>query len=105
MKKSSLNKQDALMTASGVFGFSLIKLLNLIKPKYLKQRTKPIKGGSLEEKSVKTRPWRLFQVESAIACNLKCVMCPWREIAKKAEDRGIMIPAVWQAIRPLRKKN
>jgi MoaA/NifB/PqqE/SkfB family radical SAM enzyme len=100
MKKSSLNKQDALMTASGVFGFSLIKLLNLIKPKYLKQRTKPIKGGSLEEKSVKTRPWRLFQVESAIACNLKCVMCPWREIAKKAEDRGIMIPAVWQAIRP-----
>ena len=88
------------MTANDVSGFSLIKLLNFIKPKNLKRRTKPIEAGSLMEKSVKTRPWRLFQVESAIACNLNCVMCPWREIAKKAEDRGIMTPAVWQAIRP-----
>ena len=88
------------MTGSGVFGFSLTKLLNFIKPKYLNRRTKPIEGGSLQEKSVKTRPWRLFQVESAIACNLKCVMCPWREMAKKVENRGIMTPAVWQAIRP-----
>ena len=54
----------------------------------------------IEKKSVKKRPWRLFQVESAIACNLKCVMCPWREMAKNIENRGIMTPAVWQAIRP-----
>jgi MoaA/NifB/PqqE/SkfB family radical SAM enzyme len=53
-----------------------------------------------EKKSLKKRPWRLFQVESAIACNLNCVMCPWREMAKKIESRGIMTPAVWQAIRP-----
>jgi MoaA/NifB/PqqE/SkfB family radical SAM enzyme len=52
------------------------------------------------KKSLKNRSWRLFQVESAIACNLKCVMCPWREMAKNAENRGIMAPAVWQAIRP-----
>ena len=39
-------------------------------------------------------------MESAIACNLKCVMCPWREIAKNAENRGIMTQAVWEAIRP-----
>ncbi|MDH3828512.1 MAG: hypothetical protein OET21_13910, partial [Desulfobacterales bacterium] len=73
------------MTGRGVFGFSLIKLLDFIKSKYLNRRPEPIGGGSLEEKSVKSGPWRLFQVESAIACNLKCVMCPWREMAKKVE--------------------
>jgi len=88
------------MTGRGVFGFSLTKLLNFIKLKYLNRRTKPIEGGFLEEKSVTARPWRLLQVEPAIACNLKCVMCPWREMAKKVENRGIMTPAVWQAIRP-----
>jgi sulfatase maturation enzyme AslB (radical SAM superfamily) len=54
----------------------------------------------IEKKSLKKRPWRLFQVESAIACNLKCIMCPWREMAKNAENRGIMTQAVWEAIRP-----
>ena len=52
------------------------------------------------EKSLKKRPWRLFQVESAIACNLKCIMCPWREMAKNVENRGIMSQTIWQAIRP-----
>jgi MoaA/NifB/PqqE/SkfB family radical SAM enzyme len=27
-------------------------------------------------------------------------MCPWREIAKKVIDRGIMAPEIWEAIRP-----
>jgi MoaA/NifB/PqqE/SkfB family radical SAM enzyme len=46
------------------------------------------------------RRWRLLQVESTIACNLRCVMCPWREIAKKVENHGIMTQEVWEAIRP-----
>ena len=72
----------------------------LIWPKYMDQRLASLRDQVLEKKSLKIRPWRLFQVESAIACNLKCVMCPWREIAKKAENRGLMTPAVWEAIRP-----
>jgi MoaA/NifB/PqqE/SkfB family radical SAM enzyme len=52
------------------------------------------------KKILKKRPWRLFQVESAIACNLKCIMCPWREMAKNVENRGIMSQTTWQAIRP-----
>ena len=100
MKKSSSNKQNALSTERGVLGFSLIKLLNFIRPKFLNRRIKPIVGESIEVKSVKTRPWRLFQVEPAIACNLNCLMCPWREMAKKVENRGIMAPAVWQAVLP-----
>ena len=46
------------------------------------------------------RRWRLLQVESTIACNLRCIMCPWREIAKNVENRGIMTQEIWQAIRP-----
>jgi len=46
------------------------------------------------------RRWRLLQVESAIACNLDCVMCPWREITKNPQNRGLMSDEVWAAIRP-----
>ncbi len=46
------------------------------------------------------RRWRLLQVESAIACNLDCVMCPWREITKNSRNRGLMSAEVWAAIRP-----
>ncbi len=46
------------------------------------------------------RRWRLLQVESAIACNLRCVMCPWREIAKNAENTGIMTQEIWEAVLP-----
>jgi short-subunit dehydrogenase/MoaA/NifB/PqqE/SkfB family radical SAM enzyme len=72
----------------------------LIWPNYVGRRLASLRDRVIEKKSLKSRPWRLFQVESAIACNLKCVMCPWREIARKAENRGVMTPEVWAAIRP-----
>jgi MoaA/NifB/PqqE/SkfB family radical SAM enzyme len=55
--------------------------------------------SSQAEQAFKRR-WRLLQVESTISCNLNCVMCPWREIAKNAENQGIMSQDIWQAIRP-----
>jgi len=76
----------------------------LIRPKYVDRRLASLRNRVVEKKSVKQRPWRLLQVESAIACNLKCVMCPWREMAKKAESRGVMTPVVWSAIRPHLKR-
>lgn len=27
-----------------------------------------------------TRPYKLFQIESSLECNLECVMCPWNEM-------------------------
>ena len=72
----------------------------LIWPQHVDRRLTSLRDKVIEKKSLKSRPWRLFQVESAIACNLKCVMCPWREIAKKATDHGIMQPEIWEAIRP-----
>lgn len=72
----------------------------LIWPNYVDRRLSALRDKVVEKKTLKNRPWRLFQVESAIACNLKCVMCPWRGMAKEAENRGIMTQVVWEAIRP-----
>jgi MoaA/NifB/PqqE/SkfB family radical SAM enzyme len=44
--------------------------------------------------------WRLWQIESAIACNLDCIMCPWRTVRRRRDSDGIMLPAVWNALRP-----
>ncbi len=46
------------------------------------------------------RRWRLLQVEPALACNLRCVMCPWREIAQDLENHGLMSREIWESIRP-----
>ena len=72
----------------------------LIWPRYTDQRLLQLRDKALSRKSLKERRWRLLQVESAISCNLRCVMCPWKEISKKAENRGLMSQEVWDAIRP-----
>lgn len=72
----------------------------LVWPKMVERRLEPVRDRVIETTSLKKRPWRLVQLESSIACNLRCVMCPWRSIAEKAENRGIMPQAVWEALRP-----
>ena len=54
----------------------------------------------LRTREAKKRRWRLVQVESALACNLRCIMCPWKEFRERAHDRGIMRQEVWESIRP-----
>ena len=53
-----------------------------------------------KESKQQRRRWRLLQVESAIACNLKCIMCPWREIAHQHSRKGHMEHTVWGAVSP-----
>ena len=69
-------------------------------PKYIEKRLVGLRDKVLQNKSKPMRRWRLLQVESAIACNLRCVMCPWREITKNSQNRGLMPQTVWDAIRP-----
>ncbi len=51
-------------------------------------------------KPARARRWRLFQVETAIACNLNCLMCPWTRERMEPGTRGLMADEVWDAIRP-----
>ncbi|MDJ0621557.1 MAG: SDR family NAD(P)-dependent oxidoreductase [Desulfocapsaceae bacterium] len=52
------------------------------------------------EKPKELRRWRLLQVESSLACNLKCIMCPWVDERKNMQQRGHMSQATWEAILP-----
>jgi MoaA/NifB/PqqE/SkfB family radical SAM enzyme len=46
------------------------------------------------------RRWRLLQVESAIACNIDCVMCPWHGVGRLDRHQGRMTEEVWRSIAP-----
>lgn len=46
------------------------------------------------------RRWRLVQIETSLACNLECVMCPWKCERECARHDGLMPESVWQAIVP-----
>jgi len=45
---------------------------------------------SAEARSIEERRWRRWQLESSIACNLNCVMCPWTKSHKEKQERGDM---------------
>ena len=42
----------------------------------------------------------MWQLESSIACNLNCVMCPWTKIRKEKHESGDMSQEIWEALRP-----
>lgn len=46
------------------------------------------------------RRWRLWQVESSLACNLGCVMCPWTAARNGDDPRALMRQEVWDAVKP-----
>jgi len=47
----------------------------------------------------KKRRWRLVQVESSMACNLRCVMCPWKAYREIVCNQGLMSQEIWEAVR------
>lgn len=53
-----------------------------------------------EDKLAEKRRWRLWQIESAMACNLDCIMCPWKAIRQQTERNGIMSQVIWEGLRP-----
>ena len=77
-----------------------MKKLSFNLPKSLERKLNALLDRSVRNETPQKRRWRLLQIEPAIACNLRCVMCPWREITKNAENRGLMSQEIWQSIRP-----
>lgn len=73
---------------------------SLIFPSYVDRKLSTVRDRAVDKNSLRKRRRRLLQVESAIACNLRCVMCPWVEIRSKAANRGLMTEEIWAAIRP-----
>ena len=72
----------------------------LLFPGLVDRRMAGLRDQAVKQERRKPRKWRLVQLESAIACNLRCVMCPWPEYARKVGNKGIMEPEVWAAIQP-----
>jgi len=101
MKKfsSQIHTEPVIRTEGGLRP-ALRKLLDFFRPDHGGHIGDPLREKVAQKEAPQNRPWRLLQVESAIACNLRCVMCPWKEISKKAGHGGVMLPHVWQAIRP-----
>jgi len=64
----------------------------------------PLRDRVLEEgrgvKPPDARLWRLWQVETSFACNLACVMCPWKGIREQSKGGGLMDASVWAALQP-----
>ena len=77
-----------------------MKKFSFLLPKNIESRLAGLRNRSVQKAMPQKRRWRLLQIESAIACNLRCVMCPWREIAKNAENHGLMSQKIWESIRP-----
>ena len=73
-------------------------------PEMVDNRLKHLRNKALseseEDKPHEYRRWRLWQVESSIACNLRCIMCPWEDVRREAENRGHMREEVWDSIVP-----
>ena len=69
-------------------------------PKSIGRGLNALNDRTIQKDTSPKRRWRLLQVEAAFACNLRCVMCPWREIAEKAENHGLMSQSIWESIRP-----
>ena len=53
--------------------------------------------------SIQKRKWRLLQIEPALCCNLRCVMCPWKGHRKRLGGNGLMEELIWQGIVPFLK--
>jgi MoaA/NifB/PqqE/SkfB family radical SAM enzyme len=76
----------------------------ILKPASVDRQLRPLRDRVLEQgrgtKPPDARRWRLWQLETSFACNLACVMCPWRRVRQQIRDGGLMDPAVWAALRP-----
>ena len=76
----------------------------LIVPALVDRRLRPLRDRAIaygqEGKPAEDRRWRLWQVETSLACDLECIMCPWPEFRAAAGEDALMSDEVWEAIRP-----
>ncbi|UCF93544.1 MAG: radical SAM protein [Desulfobacterales bacterium] len=67
---------------------------------FIKRHLTALRKPDFQSKTFRKRRWRLLQVESSLACNLRCIMCPWKATRRIAPGRGLLPPEIWESIRP-----
>ncbi|MBU1172347.1 MAG: SDR family NAD(P)-dependent oxidoreductase [Proteobacteria bacterium] len=106
--ETTLKILDAAAGPSGEVWFETkakwMAAVSLILPGLVDKRFDELKKKALGPASLmfeaKKRPWRLVQIESSLACNLKCIMCPWIDERIHVENQGNLKPSIWNAIKP-----
>lgn len=66
----------------------------------MREKQTAIRGDDPHMKPPRKRRWNLLQVESSIACNLRCIMCPWEQMREGMRNRGLLLQEIWEGIRP-----
>ncbi len=81
-----------------------LALIGTIWPKLSDRRLLPLRDAALLHRTGQPPPvqrrWRLWQLETSIACNLDCIMCPWKEERRQNFKTGDMTAETWAALRP-----
>ena len=81
-----------------------IALTGIIWPKLSDFRLSSLRDAAISrrpgQKPPEERRWKLWQIESSIACNLNCVMCPWKDERTQSFKTGDMAEEIWEALRP-----
>jgi short-subunit dehydrogenase/MoaA/NifB/PqqE/SkfB family radical SAM enzyme len=82
----------------------LMSAAAIIWPGYMERKLEPFRSKTVKERIPVIPPgkrrWRLLQVESAVGCNLRCIMCPWTEYRQTVKNKGLMPPAIWELLKP-----
>ena len=73
-------------------------------PKIVDRKLERLRSRTLAHASAmkpkEHRRWRLIQIESALACNLRCIMCPWKGVRVELNGTPCMAPEIWEAVKP-----
>jgi short-subunit dehydrogenase/MoaA/NifB/PqqE/SkfB family radical SAM enzyme len=81
-----------------------LALTGTIWPKWSDRRLAPLRDAAVARQTGQEprpeRRWRLWQIETSIACNLNCIMCPWKNERRQRLKTGDMPEDVWAALRP-----
>jgi len=76
----------------------------IVRPASVDRKLRPLRDRVVREgrgvRPAESRIWRLWQIETSFACNLACVMCPWKGIREQSDNHGLMDASVWKALRP-----
>ena len=82
----------------------LIGRLAAVWPRWLQRTPRRLRDWARARPTDHTpreeRRWQLVQLETSIACNLECVMCPWTCERNSAPNGGLMSENVWRAVAP-----